>query len=84
MESVVGTLNRILRGWGEYSRCGNSGRKFANIDSYVHQRLALLASDKHGLRGRNWTRRFNGRWFRSLGVHRLSGTVRYGTAHALR
>ena len=28
---------------------------FAAIDSYVHMRLAMLASAKHGQRGRNWT-----------------------------
>ncbi|MDA8310603.1 MAG: maturase [Actinomycetota bacterium] len=81
---VVENLNPVLRGWGAYFRVGNSSRKFATIDSYVHERLAMLASVKRGLTGRRWTTRFTYRWFTSLGVHRLSGTVRYGTAHALR
>ena len=81
---VVENLNPVLRGWGAYFRVGNSSRKFATIDSYVHERLAMLASVKRGLTGRRWTSRFTYRWFTSLGVHRLSGTVRYGTAHALR
>ena len=63
---------------------GNSAQKFATIDSYVHERLAILASVKHGLAGRHWATRFNYQWFNSLGVFRLSGTVRYGTAHASR
>ena len=56
---VVEDLNPVLRGWGAYFRYGNSARKFAAIDSYVHERLAMLASTKHGLRGWNWTTRFN-------------------------
>jgi RNA-directed DNA polymerase len=80
---VVEALNPILRGWGNYFRYGNSARKFAALDSYVHQRLAILTSNKEGRRGRNWTKRFTSSWLRSLGVHRLSGTVRYyRTAHA--
>jgi group II intron reverse transcriptase/maturase len=82
---IVGNLNRILRGWGAYFRHGNSARKFADIDSYVHERLASFASSKHGLRyHRNWSRRFSWAWLRGLGVYRLSGGVRSGAAHALR
>jgi RNA-directed DNA polymerase len=82
---IVGNLNRVLRGWGAYFRHGNSARKFADIDSYVHERLAIFASIKHGLRyHRNWTRRFTWAWSRGLGVYRLSGRVRSGAAHALR
>jgi group II intron reverse transcriptase/maturase len=82
---IVGNLNRVLRGWGAYFRHGNSARKFADIDSYVHERLAIFASIKHGLRyHRNWTRRFTWAWLRGLGVYRLSGGVRSGAAHALR
>ena len=70
---------------GAYFRYGNSARKFADIDSYVHERLAIFASTKHGLRyHRNWTRRFTWAWLRGLGVYRLSGGVRSGAAHALR
>jgi RNA-directed DNA polymerase len=82
---IVGNLNRALRGWGAYFRHGNSARKFAMIDSYVHERLAIFASIKHGLRyHRNWSHRFTGAWLRDLGVYRLSGRVRNGTAHAFR
>jgi Group II intron, maturase-specific domain len=85
IEWVVGNLNRVLRGWGAYFRYGNSARKFADIDSYVHERLASFASIKHGLRyHRNWTRRFTWAWLRGLGVYLLSGRVRSGAAHALR
>jgi RNA-directed DNA polymerase len=53
---VVANLNRVLRGWGAYFRYGNSARKFAQIDGYVHERLAIFASIKHGRHGRNYHR----------------------------
>jgi RNA-directed DNA polymerase len=81
---VVEHLNPVLRGWANYFRTGNSARKFCQIDSYVHERLAILASTTYALSGRNWATRFDGTWFRRLGVYTLTGTVRYGTAHALR
>ena len=84
VESVVANLNRSLRSWAAYFRYGNSGRKFSLIDSYVHERLAIFASTKHGLSGRNWKRRFTTAWLSSLGVYRLHGTVRWGLAHAWR
>jgi group II intron reverse transcriptase/maturase len=80
---VVAALNRVLRGWGAYFRYGNSARKFAQIDGYVHERLAIFASIKHGLHGRNY-HRFTWGWFTSLGIYLLSGRVRSGAAHALR
>jgi len=81
---VVEDLNPVLRGWGAYFRYGNSDRKFAAIDSYVHERMAKLASVKHGRRGRNWSTRFTYGWLTDLGIYRLAGTVRYRDANALR
>lgn len=74
----VRLLNPVLRGWGNYFRWGNSSRKFVQIDSYVQERLALFDSKKRGRSGRGWGTRHNADWFRSLGVYRLSGKVRYG------
>lgn len=84
VSTTVQYLNPVLRGWGNYFRHGNSAGKFAQVDSYVHERLAVLASTKHGRSGRNWASRYNGPWLRRLGVYTLTGTVRYGTAHASR
>ena len=84
IDAGVDRLNPGLRGWGNDLRAGNSARKFAQIDGYVHERLAILACNKHQLSGRKWVSRFNGEWFRRLGVHTLGGNVNYGTAHASR
>jgi len=84
LERAVEDLNRVLRGWGNYFRYENSAEKFSQIDDYAHERLAILASRKHGLTGRNWGTRFTFEWCTKLGVHRLSGRVRYTSAHASR
>jgi hypothetical protein len=83
LHHVVAELNPVLRGWGAYFRYGNSNRKFAVLDSYVHWRMSKLASVKHATRGRLRVDRFNHRWLTGLGIYRLTGTVRYwSTAHA--
>ena len=84
LEYAVENINHVVRGWGNYFRYGNSGEKFSAIDSYVNERLAILASAKHGLQGRNWVSRFNYEWSTKLGVYRLTGTVKPTTAFASR
>ena len=84
LEWAVEDLNRAPRGWGNYFRYGNSAEKFNRIDSYVGERLAILASAKYGLQGRNWRDRFNYEWSTQLGIYRLSGTVTRWPAYASR
>lgn len=83
MEAVVGNLNRVLRGWSAYFRYGNSARKFQDVDLYVHERLAIFASTKHGKTGWNLTR-FDWKWIGDLRVYRLQGRTRWGSPHAWR
>jgi hypothetical protein len=66
IEAVVTDLNPVLRGWGSYFRWGDSARKFAAIDMYAHERLAIFAGRKEGRRGRNWDKRFNYSWKQNL------------------
>jgi RNA-directed DNA polymerase len=84
LECAVENVNHVVRGWGNYFRYGNSAAKFSAIDGYVNERLAILASAKHGLQGRNWVTQFNYRWATKLGVYRLTGTVRSTTVFASR
>lgn len=83
LDNIVAELNPVLRGWGAYFRYGNSNRKFATIDDYVHWRMSKLASVKYATRGRLLASRFNYGWLTGLGIHRLNGTVkRWKPAHA--
>ena len=83
LDHVVADLTPVLRGWGAYFRYGNSNRKFAAIDSYVHERMSKLASVKYATRGRLRVSRFNYGWLSGLHVYRLTGTVRkWNPAHA--
>ncbi len=82
LDVVVEQLNPVLRGWGAYFRQGNSSAKFATVDSYVHERMAVLASRKHSRSGFNWSDRYTREWLANLGIYRLEGTVRYPAAHA--
>jgi RNA-directed DNA polymerase len=74
---LVEELNRVLRGWCNYFRWGNSSRQFSRIDSYVHERLALFDSKKRQKRGRRWGKAHTQAWLSRLGIFSLSGTVRY-------
>jgi RNA-directed DNA polymerase len=84
LQETVENVNHVVRGWGNDFRYGKSARKFSQIDGYVHERRAKLASAKHGLTGRNWISRFTYEWCTQLGVYRLTGTVRPTTAYARR
>jgi len=74
------TSTPCCRGWGAYFAVGNSSAKFHTVDSYVHLRMAKLASKKHGLHGRHWATRFTYGWLTDLGIYRLGGKVRYHRA----
>lgn len=77
LEEVLNVLNPILRGWMNYYRFGNSAKKFSQIDSYVHERLALWWSKKHQKAGRRWNSDFTWKKFRDCGVQLLSGSIVY-------
>jgi group II intron reverse transcriptase/maturase len=75
---IIGDLNPVLRGWGNYFRTGNAARKFNQLDEYAYERLRRFMVKRHGRnlragRAGAWTRD----WFWDLGLHRLRGTIRY-------
>ncbi len=82
LDMVIEQLNPVLRAWGAYFRQGNSSAKFGAINSYVHERMAILASRKHRRSGFNWSDRYTWTWIGDLGIYRLTRTVRYPAAHA--
>ena len=80
---LVDDLNQFLRGWRQYYRFGNSTRRFAKIDRYVVDRMALLLSNRHGKRSRGYGLKLIIVSGNRLGIERLTGAIVYGrTAHA--
>ncbi len=83
VEDVVAHLNLFLAGWRGYFRHGNSTMVFHDLDRFAEERLARFISGKHGRHGRGYGLRvLIGHDY--LGLVRLVGSVRHGTAHASR
>ncbi|MGH9044293.1 MAG: hypothetical protein ACRDVP_05570 [Acidimicrobiales bacterium] len=65
------------------TRFGNSTRRFAALDEYVVERMALLLSKRHGRRGRGHGLKLIIGSGNRLGLERLTGTIDFGRpAHA--
>ena len=79
---VVRKLNLILIGWMNYFKFGNSAKKFAQMDMYVHEMVALWWSKKHNKSGRRWTTDLTRDKLYGNGVQRLSGNVRYWSKYS--
>jgi group II intron reverse transcriptase/maturase len=78
MREVIGDLNPVLRGWGNYFRTGNAARQFCSLDHFVVRRLYNLRIKRKGRNLRpgeaeGWTREY----FEHFGLHRLFGTICY-------
>jgi RNA-directed DNA polymerase len=75
---IIGELNPVLRGWGQYFRTGNAGDKFCEIDQYVVWRLKRMRVHRKGRHLKpGEARRWNESYFTALGLHHLHGTVAY-------
>jgi RNA-directed DNA polymerase len=82
---LVADLNQFLRGWRQYYRWGNSTVRFARLDAYVEERMALLLSKRHARRGRGHGLKLLIGSGNRLGLERLVGTIGYGRiVHAVR
>lgn len=90
IRDVLADLNPVLRGWGTYFRTGNAAQKFIEVDFYVWTRLTRLIAKVRKRRGvplawrtRAIRRTMPRSTLEAMGLHRLSGTVRYpGSTHA--
>jgi len=84
LEAVVSKVNPILRGWMNYFRFGNSSKRFRQIDSYIHERLALWWSKKHRKSGRRWKVDFTWEQYGNSGIQILNGNVEYWFYYRMR
>src|SRR5258706_727395 len=87
IREVIGELNPVLRGWGNYFRTGNASGKFQAVDRYVRERLLRLLMRRGGqrrpdarrLRPRQWPHR---RFVNEHGLHQVLGTICYPRSRA--
>jgi RNA-directed DNA polymerase len=85
IRQVVGVLNPVLRGWGNYFCTGNASWSFQQVDRYVNGRLVRLLRHVRGRERRpfslhEWP---PARFAADFGLHRLVGTIRHpGIANA--
>ena len=83
LRDVIQELNPVLRGWGNYFRTGNASIKFNAIDRYTRWRLTRMLIRRKGRHIKaGEVKRWNADYFRTLGLHRLGGTIRYPGATA--
>jgi hypothetical protein len=76
---LVGTLNRIIRGWRAYFALGNSTKKLADLDRYVWLRLWRFLTKRQGSRGRLYPAAF-AEWERRSGLAYFYPKGRRGSA----
>lgn len=76
LNELMGELNPVLRGWGNYFRTGNAEREFNKMDSFVYRRLTRWWHRRGGQRPRQ-TLKWTSQDFWNLGLFKLQGTVRY-------
>jgi RNA-directed DNA polymerase len=77
LRELIGRLNPVLRGWGNYFHTGNAARKFIQI-GYTRQQLRSLRFARKGRHlqpgeADGWTREY----FEHLGLIRLRGPIQY-------
>jgi len=82
VRELVPELNRVLRGWSEYFRTGNSRRKFQQADKVLWERLALFEAKRRFRNGPYYywgLQRWNYEWFKGLGLFDMTrnGIIRY-------
>ena len=81
LRNVIGELNPILRGWGQYFRTGNAAVKFNRVDDYVCKRLKALRVKRMGRHLKaGETPRWTKENFHGFGLFQLGGTIQYPEA----
>ena len=77
LAELVEGLNRVIRGWRNYFRVGNSTKKLADLDRYVRLRLWIFLRKRQGPRGRLAPEGFEA-WLRRSGLEHFYPTGQGG------
>jgi RNA-directed DNA polymerase len=75
LETKIGVINPILRGWCEYHRYSNAHKHFKSIDTYVYTKLVGFMRRKHRWRGSGF-RKAPRSFFEKRGLFHLHGKIR--------
>lgn len=73
LAELVTGLNRVIRGWRNYFRVGNSTKKLAELDRYVWLRLWSFLRKRQGPRGHLQPEGYRA-WLRRSGLERFYPT----------
>jgi hypothetical protein len=73
LAELVAGLNRVIRGWRNYFRVGNSTKKLADLDRYVWLRLWIFLRKRQGPRGHLRPEGYAA-WLRRSGLERFYPT----------
>jgi hypothetical protein len=70
-EDLVGELNLVLKGWGNYFRLGSVSKAYRTVDSHTRHRLRQWLCHKHKVRGSERKRFWDEDLYQKLGLFRL-------------
>lgn len=73
---VVGALNKVLVGWGNYFCLGSVTAAYQRVQYHTEQRLRRWLCQKHRVRGQGYSRYPNRYLYEGLGLARLQGRRR--------
>jgi RNA-directed DNA polymerase len=74
-EELVGELNTVLKGWGNYFRLGSVSKAYRRVDSHARERLRRWLSKKHQL-NHPGKKRFSDQYLKQkLGLYCLAGST---------
>jgi RNA-directed DNA polymerase len=68
---LVGELNRVLKGWGNYFRLGSISKAYRAVDSHTRHRLRQWLCQKHKVRASERNRFWDQYLYQELGLLRL-------------
>ena len=86
IETVVRSVNLLLRGWVNYFHYGNSSDSFGNVKWHVEERVRTHLRKRYKIRSRmeGYKRLPTARLYNEYGLYKVPTTARWVTAHALR
>ena len=70
-EELVGELNLVVKGWGNYFRLGSVSKAYRAVDGHARHRLRQWLGHKHKVKGSNRNRFRDEYLYQKLGLFRL-------------